>query len=108
MKFTGAWGDNNVGTPYAMTDTLFANTGRWYSIVYTFEKGKTRLYIDGKLADARTWAQCSFTPNPSDVFIGKNDNNQYPYWLNGAIDDIRIYNRALCDGEVKQLNRVKD
>jgi hypothetical protein len=38
--------------------------------------------------------------NFDDLFIGKMDNPQYPYWHNADIDDIRIYNRALSASEV--------
>ncbi|AXY75749.1 LamG domain-containing protein [Paraflavitalea soli] len=106
-KFSGAYGDNQGGGPYALTDTVFAKTGQWYNIVYTYENGHSKIYINGELKDTRDIAK-PFTPNPADVFFGKNDNSQYPYFFNGVIDDIRIYNRALCDGEVKQLNRGKD
>jgi hypothetical protein len=30
------------------------------------------------------------------------------YWLNGVIDEIRIYNQALCPGAVAQLSREKN
>jgi hypothetical protein len=106
-KFSGAYGDNANGGPNAITDTTFAKTGQWYHIVYTYESGHSKLYINGELKAERDLAK-PFTPNLADVFIGRHDNSQYPYWFNGVIDDIRIYNRALCVGEVKQLNRVKD
>ena len=107
-KFTTTYGDNgNGGAPYGRTDTLFAKTGQWYLQVYTYENGISKLYINGELKDSRQ-GSLNFTANPADLFIGKMDNSQYPYWFNGVIDDIRIYNRALCAGEVKQLNRSKD
>lgn len=106
-KFSGAYGDNQNGGPHALTDTTFAKTGQWYNIVYTYENGHSKIYINGELKGARDFAS-PFTPNAADVYIGKNDNSQYPYLFNGVIDDIRIYNRALCYGEVKQLNRSKD
>jgi hypothetical protein len=107
-KFTATYGNNTNGlAPFGRTDTLFAQTGQWYSFVYTFENGTSKLYVNGVLKDSRQ-APFAFTANPADLFIGKQDNAQYPYWFNGVIDDIRIYNRALCDGEVKQLNRSKD
>ncbi|MDP2672103.1 MAG: LamG-like jellyroll fold domain-containing protein [Candidatus Daviesbacteria bacterium] len=39
--------------------------------------------------------------NPSKAFeIGRSFN---PYYFNGSIDDVRIYNRALSAGEVTNL-----
>jgi hypothetical protein len=108
QKFSGAYGDNNIGAAFTRTDTVFVKKSQWYNIVYTYESGVSKLYINGELKDTRSLAGNTFTPNTADLFIGKCNNSQYPYWFNGVIDDVRIYNRALCLGEVKQLNRVKD
>ncbi len=75
--------------------------------MYTYENGVSKIYIDGLLKAERN-NPASFTPSNADVYIGKTINPQYPYYFNGVIDDIRIYNRALCYGEVKQLNRLKN
>jgi hypothetical protein len=107
-RFSGIFGNNGNGAaPAAVSDSVFVQTGKWYGLVYTCENGNSKLYINGELKDSRQ-AAFSFIANPADLFIGKMDNAQYPYWFNGVIDDIRIYNRALCAGEVKQLNRSKD
>lgn len=48
------------------------------------------------------------SPNPntdSDLFIG-HDSSGNPYWLHGAIDDIRIYNRALTEEEIYGLHEL--
>ena len=50
-------------------------------------------------------AQIFPSPNPettADLVIG-HDSSGDPYWLHGAIDDIRIYDRALSDYEIAQL-----
>jgi len=38
-----------------------------------------------------------------DWFIGYCGRTVYPYFLNGMVDDIRIYNRALAETEIQQL-----
>ncbi len=48
-----------------------------------------------------------FTANTNDLFIGRLDASQYPFWFNGVIDEIRIYERALCETEVKVLSNLK-
>jgi hypothetical protein len=50
-------------------------------------------------------ADSAFSPFTSnyDLYIGKLNNTQYPYWLNGDLDDIRIYNRALTEDEINAL-----
>ena len=41
--------------------------------------------------------------NAYDLLLGKWNTPSYPYWFNGVLDDVRIYNRALTRNEVKQL-----
>jgi hypothetical protein len=41
--------------------------------------------------------------------IGRNNdpnNTLYPNWFNGAIDEIRIYNRALPQQAINQLDSL--
>lgn len=107
-KFSGAYGNNGGGLgSFARVDTAYVKTGQWYHVVYTYSKGISKFYVNGQLkaSQAKT---ANFTPNSQSLYIGGNINTQYPFWFNGIIDDIRIYDRALCDGEVKQLNRSKD
>lgn len=51
---------------------------------------ESRRYISTALKNIR-FGSTTFTPNTSDLFIGKMDNTQYPYYMNGVIDEIRIY-----------------
>ena len=49
-----------------------------------------------------------FTDNSSDLYIGKHEDPPYPYYFNGIIDEIRIYNRALPAGAVQQLSNLDE
>jgi len=62
--------------------------------------------VNGKLVKSWGVSLGSYTPNNQDLFIGRHEDatNQFPYWFNGVIDEIRIYNLALPDGAVKQLS----
>lgn len=108
MKLWGVYGDAFGANANAVADTVKVKTAEWYHIVYTYENFKAKFYINGQLKAVHPYTAFSFIPNPGDLYLGTNPDVQYPYWFNGAIDDIRIYDRALCDGEVKQLNRLKD
>ncbi|MDF2189470.1 LamG domain-containing protein [Paraflavitalea sp. CAU 1676] len=108
-KFYGNHGDFYSGKiGGARPDSIFTQTEQWYSVVYTQDNLISKLYINGALKDSRTIPYHSFTPHSGSLYFGKFPDQQYHYWFNGVIDDIKIYNRALCDGEVKQLNRSKD
>lgn len=75
--------------------------GTWKHVAATFLDGiSNRVYIDGVEVALGT----SFTGNAYDgdrpVLVGAREDGQY---LNAVIDDVRIYNRALCPTEIKQL-----
>ena len=106
--FFGGYGDNvPKGTsPAASADSVYIKTGQWYNLVYTYDGFESRFYINGVLKSI-TVKTAAFHANSNDLYFGKNENPQYPYYFNGAIDEIRIYNRALCADDVKMLNSLK-
>ncbi|MDF2189469.1 LamG domain-containing protein [Paraflavitalea sp. CAU 1676] len=108
VKVMGVYGDAMGANANAISDSNFVKRSEWYSVVYTYENLTARIYINGELKSEKKYAQFSFVPNSGSLYLGKNLDSQYPYWFNGVIDDVRIYNRALCSGEVKQLNRSND
>jgi hypothetical protein len=85
--------------------TNYVKTNSWMTLVYTFDGQQSRFYVDGQLKITVN-GTAIFNPNSSDLFIGRAESSQYPYWWNGAIDEIRIYNKALCEGAVKQLSSL--
>ena len=107
--FAAAFGNNN--NPYgsaagAGSDTLKVRTGRWYQVVYTYDGTISKMYIDGKLVSSLV-KSATTSGNSQDLFIGKHNSSQFPYWFNGIIDEIRIYNKPLCEGAVKQMYKQK-
>jgi Concanavalin A-like lectin/glucanases superfamily/Secretion system C-terminal sorting domain len=86
------------GTGFAYTPVITSNT--WYCIVATYDGDSSRLYVDGNLMYAvSTPAPIGVSTDPID--FGHNIYNpQYPYWFNGIMDDIRIYDRVLNPAEV--------
>jgi len=70
--------------------------GNWYHYVVVFD-GRTRLYVNGKLCCKSSSTGTMKTPTGSKIWIGRSG------FLNGTIDDIRIYNRSLNETEIKLL-----
>jgi hypothetical protein len=85
----------------------FIHANQWYHVVFTYAPGEARLYVNGTLIQTLS-GTAVFTPNNQDVFIGKHDDFTFPYWFKGVIDELRIYNRVLCQGDVNKLNALKD
>ncbi|TWU33873.1 protein kinase domain-containing protein [Novipirellula artificiosorum] len=80
--------------------------GQWHHVMMTYDGSSTAagvmLYLDGQPIDTKvvTESLSDTIQNDAPLNIGMRDI-QYPFL--GAIDDMRIYNRLLSDGEVQQL-----
>jgi gliding motility-associated-like protein len=92
-------------TFFGINSTLSSNTpfiqiNQWYSVVYTCDGTTAKIYVNCKLAGSGPANGITFT-NSNDLFLGSLNNAQYPYWFNGIMDEVRIYNRAINEDEVK-------
>lgn len=76
--------------------------GSWYLLTGTFDGSAMKLYINGTL-EHTTLVSGSLAVNNSDLKIGAIPGFETGYFFDGLIDDVRIYNRALSDGEIQQL-----
>lgn len=79
-------------------------TGKWTHVTATFSNSarKARLYYNGHL-DAEFTTGGAVTPvNALPVRIGV-DSSTAGNFFSGAISDVRIYNRALSEGEINEL-----
>jgi hypothetical protein len=107
--FSASFGDNNpLGKAAAtLADTSFIRTSQWYNVIYTYDGIESRLYINGVLSDIRV-KKATTSGSTFDLFIGKHEDPSYPYYFNGVIDEIRIYNKALCSDQILKLNNLKN
>ena len=80
-----------------------AALGTWFRLTATAStSGGTRIYYNKRLIYACPNAVPDFTDmNAEDLYIGKYSDAWYP--LDGAVQDIRIYQQALTDAEVQAL-----
>ncbi|GEM_PF-2629931 len=74
---------------------------QWLYIVGTWDGSATRIYVNGVLRS--TVAYATQIVNSSNELVIGQDASLSPEYFNGAIDDIRIYNRALRSGEIDTL-----
>ncbi len=72
---------------------------KWYNVVFTSDGIRAKLYVNCQLVVDEPVSQSGYT-NPYDLFLGHLNDGTYPYWLNGDLDEVRIYNRALNEDEV--------
>ncbi len=67
------------------------------------DSSEIRIYFDGALQDSTTDASGSNDPtNNNPVLIGKSNSDAGTDYFNGSIDEVRIWNKSLSDGEVTQ------
>jgi hypothetical protein len=104
--------DNCTKTYSARDESFYAYSkgpikpGKWYNIIVSFAGGIQKIYVDGVLevTKSRTFTKAKKCDN-ADLVIGgwwKSDIMS----LNGKIDDVRLYNRALTDCEINKLSET--
>lgn len=82
---------------------------KWFHFAAAYDTAGGRFYVDGQLVVSRGWIG---TPSPSTSLQGlilgemlSRDGTHSNF--RGQIDDVRIYNRALTDGEVSTLYQIE-
>jgi hypothetical protein len=83
------------------------HTNQWATVIYAFDSSRYKLYVNGELK-IDYYDATEDTLNNEDLFIGKEDDVEFPFWFGGVIDEIRIYNKALPAGAIKELNSLKN
>ena len=94
------------------TATLPLNSWHNVIVVYRLALQQLQFYIDGVLDNTTTGVNSNYIPlvgmpspnaNCNSIMrFGQDSQNNY-YWLNGKLDDIGIWNRALTACEINQL-----
>ena len=98
-KFIINWGFGSTGTCGAQFGCAEGGTisSGWHLVTGTFDGTTARLYVDTVLVASDTFT----APQPSSLplHIGQDYNNSGYGWQ-GALDEVRLYNRALTVAEV--------
>jgi len=102
----------DCATPYvssadnlvSITEVMQAN--RWYHVLVTFKDGEQKLYVNGvfsasKKRDFNNLKNCT----TSNLLIGGWWQNDI-ISIDGKIDEVRIYNRAITSCEIEDLTSI--
>jgi len=100
-RFLIADGTNYLYAQYYDLNPL----NKWLQLVGVYSNNTVMLYVNGEKKDENTKTLTDFTLTEN-LLIGKNPYDTY--YFNGTIDEVRIYNRALSEEEIKMLyyNRI--
>lgn len=99
-----------VGTPSASASGIASNgtltSSNWHHIVATWDNtGTHKIYINGALDKTSTLTNFTTINSTASLplFIGKSGDNFAPRLMNGSVDDVLLYNRALSLSEIQQI-----
>jgi len=95
----------NGGCPTFFYGNNPVNDGKWHFVTGVVKRSsEARIYVDGVLDNSRSLDTSSLNlDNGRNPTIGSNDVGNAVEYFNGAIDDLRIYKRALTDSEIVAL-----
>ncbi|VXD21288.1 GH32 C-terminal domain-containing protein [Marinoscillum sp. 108] len=114
----GPYGELNFG--YHLDNTFYVHntpnrlsTYQWHHIVATIDldAGETRVYVDGVVWFLKQGLSASSISVPeSTLYIGKRSLDQRANGfsvnvLNGALDDLKVYNVALTEAEITDASQ---
>jgi len=90
------------GSPYGgLYGNKAVNDGQWHHVAGLYDGEKMYIYIDGAV-DVSQPASGAIGTNNHSVYIGENAEIKERFW-NGLIDDVRVYNYALSEGQIVAL-----
>ena len=72
----------------------------WYRVAMTYDGSSLRLYVNGAL-DGSIAASGIIAPKPVPLRIGGASTG--PWFFNGRVDEVSLYNRALSASEVQSI-----
>ena len=72
----------------------------WQHAVVTFQGSisKVKFYLNGNLVATKDWGDNTLVPNDYSLKIGSTGTTEH---FHGTIDEVRIYNRALSEEEIR-------
>lgn len=89
------------------TINIYLNKETWYNLVYIYDNYKVKFYLNGKYINEEEINNNNsmFNPDYKDTFCyfgySGTKNPFYPFF--GSIDDIRFYDYAISEEEIKKL-----
>ncbi len=85
----------------AFSTSELISTTDWYHVLGTYDKSNFKIYINGVLENTQSYSS-DLNNTSGKTSIGKM-GEQNSDFFNGLIDDVRIYNYALTDTQIKTL-----
>jgi hypothetical protein len=97
----GITGTSTGGGNGWFNGTVIVTDGTWHHYAATYDGTEGRIYIDGEL-DVVSPGTGQINTSSYDLWIGSNSQNT-DRLFHGLLDDVRIYDRALSEEEIRAL-----
>jgi hypothetical protein len=98
-----AYANNGNYTFSAPPNSSPISLDQWQNLIITNTSDLLKFYINGQLIFSENISSTLRAPNTSDLLIGSSNRELGAEWMNGKLDDIGIWNRALTDCEIQNL-----
>jgi len=96
FKVTTSVGAERPGIPTSML-----TKNEWLQITGTYDGISAKIYLNGNLVDTHSLPG-GIISGSHIAALGRNGTDAISYF-EGSVDEVKIYNRALTDAEIKQL-----
>ncbi len=107
LGFTsGEGGDGKTWGAGSDSTNLRIVKDQWYHFASTYDGSKFRVYVDGELA-GESDANLELTKGRKQIYLGAY-NGGYAYGLNGALDDLKIYDHARTAKQIVMAAKLGD
>lgn len=95
---------DSSGNFYGGQPSVSLTTGKWYFVTGTYNGTDITDYVDGAPIGVYA-ATAAIGGTANNLSIGANiaNSTNYQYFVDGALDDVRIYDRALPAAQITQL-----
>ena len=122
QKADARFGDNGYAVEVQTTNSLRAHVGvesgqasvnpwgvatqdgQWHHIMCTWDGAVMVLYLDGVEVDRDSSQSGAVVHSDRPLYVGYGDNGYTSYYdMDGAVDDVRVYDRALSASAVAAL-----
>ena len=102
---------NSFNTP-ALPASDYIDSNKWYLLVITYDGNTlnryqvlmdTNTHVNNIVPISTTVLGVALGSNNYDVRIGATQNPPYPFWVNGDMDELALFNKALNATEVQSI-----
>lgn len=96
-------------TGHGFATTIFYNADQWHHAAAVFDGGVTKIYVDGALSGTWDYSDRYSNWEPllgssyNRISVGKSAGDHS--WIGGFVNDVRIYDHALTENEIKEISR---